>query len=949
MRINAITIEAFRGFQEERTFKFPDTNIIILHGPNGYGKTSFFDAIEWGLTGTIYRYEEDSERKAYQYIGNHFANGRPPRVTIELSNAITKLKVTRTGGGYQSIRSGEDTSYLKVEVNGKSLEDDTAEQVLKLLLVHKEWLERVDVNKSLFLTHLLCQERMNGILRGMKEKDRYHAVSRIFGTEQFSIYRDIVHKAKMELEVRRDEFQRKLDSLKADEVALEKRLQELKVELSDVSNLSRHSQWQTTLQHFQEEFEPLTSTSEPREIKEWVHEAELQSGRLEMERSKLDNFAFRELELAKSALAYLKVKQPQLNQWKHQYQLGNYLKDAKSKVEQLQQLLTDTDLYQETEQITCQKVQQADELLVQALRTRSTADQLDKALDNVTGSIDNARLVQNYGGLSGAFAMNYPSLEEVARVELFEALQQLEVQWKSLKVCEKNFREAELIHSQHSALVQQLVQHEEKHQAFLKHVMQFAVEQPELEHCPACGTEGIHANHLQQYARFQLDRIHPELAPAKMRELDLDQIKQASESHLLVTQKNWISAERTLRDLLLKWRQQHGSLLAQETAVRAKRNELLEDIQQISLRQENYKQRAEVLEINVMQFDLKERISSSLHNFKQQMEGLRDMLEAVSSSFTVKPLHDQNQDIQHLSKEILIWIGRLTSVGIVIADSLEADWQAIEEKLESKTIALQDNIQENARRHAIPKQLLKVYRTDKYLELFEELQQHIASKQKVIQRVEDGLRSLKETFDTLKDAEITVPDAINALTERVMDQMFDTMRAIFVRINSHPLFTDIDYDTDKKYNNNRLFLKVMTGGDSPLGPQEANPSYIFSAAQVNATAISFFLAMSLTQAWSPLQFVAMDDPVQSMDDLNVTALIDLIRDLANPVQQNHKQFIISTHDSTFYELMRKKFRVLNVGIVEYDSYSEAGPTYKQYLIEAQEHKSIAIFAKSLTN
>lgn len=164
---------------------------------------------------------------------------------------------------------------------------------------------------------------------------------------------------------------------------------------------------------------------------------------------------------------------------------------------------------------------------------------------------------------------------------------------------------------------------------------------------------------------------------------------------------------------------------------------------------------------------------------------------------------------------------------------------------------------------------------------------------------------MNATFNSLKDAELKVPDAVNELTGLVMDQMFDTMRAIFVRINSHPLFTDINYDTDKKYNNNRLFLKVMTDADSTIGMHEANPSYIFSAAQVNATAISFFLAMSLTQSWSPLQFVAMDDPVQSMDDLNVTALIDLIRDLANPEKQSHKQFIISTHDSTFYDLMRK--------------------------------------------
>ncbi|MDQ6421937.1 SMC family ATPase [Paenibacillus sp. LHD-117] len=947
MRINSITIEAFRGFQETRTFQFPDTNVIILHGPNGYGKTSFFDAIEWVLTGAIYRYEEDSERKAYQYIGNHFANGRPPSVTIELSDANTKLKVTRTGVPYQSVRTGEGVSYIAVEVNGDSLPEEDAEDVLKGLLVHKEWLERVDVNKSLFLTHLLCQERMNGILRGMKEKDRYHAVSRIFGTEQFTVYRDVVHKAKAELEIRRDEFQRKLDSLKADKQSLEMRSQSLKAELDDASTLSRHSQWQTTLQSFQEEFPSLLSSmSAPREIKEWVQEAQSQSDRLELERSEIDNVMFRKLALAKVALTSLVDKQPQLMQWEQQYQLAAALHDMELKTERLQQLFDDTDAYLETDQRIHQKAHQADELLVQAQQLRNTADQLYIALDRVTSLIDTAQFTQNYIGINGAFAMNHPTLEDVPRIELIEALLQLEEQWHSLMECERQYREAEQTCTQQSAIVQQFVRHEERHQTFLKQVLQFAVEQPELKHCPACGTEGIHTNHLTDYARSQLDVMHPDLGAAKIREVELEQARQVSETRLLAARQNWKDRETTVLDLLLKWRQHHKALLAQEADARVKYTDLHQELQQISQSQENYKERAAVLELDVLHTDLKEQITYSLLACKQQINGLQSGLGAASASLAFKPLHVLSHDIQQLRDDKLVWIRRLTAVGIVGADSPEADFQDIEEKLNAMTIALQGQQQENSRRHAISKQLLKIFRTDHDLTLLDDLQQQLAVKETLIERVEEGLRVLNDNIDVLKDAESTVPDAINALTERVMDQMFDTMRAVFVRINSHPLFTDIDYETDKKYNNNRLFLKVMTGGNASVGQQEANPAYIFSAAQVNATAISFFLAMALTQSWSPLQFVAMDDPVQSMDDLNVTALIDLIRDLANPSQQNHKQFIISTHDSTFYELMRRKFRVLNIGVVEYDSYSEVGPTYKQHLIEAQEHKSLVIMSKN---
>lgn len=942
MRIRSLTIEAFRGFQEKRLFNFPDTNIIILHGPNGYGKTSFFDAIEWGLTGSIYRYEEDSERKSYQYIKNHFSKGKSPKVIIELGDESTQLKVTRT----QSTGGAESTSSIEVEVGGKVIRDKTAEDVLKKLLVNKEWLERVDVNKSLFLTHLLCQERMNGILRGMKEKDRYHAVSRIFGTEQFIVYREIVHKAKIELEGRIGDFQRKLSSLREDKTDLENRIQELSNRLTEPSETASHSKWQMIIKLFKEEFHSFSFSKEPIEIEVLVQEAQAHSNRLDLERQKIDSIMFRELELGRRALLSLKEKSPLLKQLEYQHHVKNSLKDANSTMEQLEFLITNADEYQNVENKTEQIVSQLNGLSNEADQIRSKADQLFEATNRVAKLEENARISQEYSGLCGAFAMEYPYLQEEPRSAFYESLKEIEQRWTLLKECEREQREDEQAYVLHSTFLEQLVTQDQKHQAFLNHVLQVAIENPELKHCPACGTNGITAEYLQQYTSSLLDNIHPDLATAETKKLELYQIRQLSETKLKVARSKWESVNADFHDLISRWNQQHTALLTQETNLRAKYNELNKQLQQNVQYKDEYKKKAEFMKINVINLDFKNQISSSLHDVKQQIETLKG--ELVVSSFSEKMLEAQYQEIKQLRDDILLWNRRLTEVGILGADSDEVDWIILEEQLEEKIGLLENLKKENERLQLIVKQLLTIHQNERDFKIFDELQQKKASKLRVIQQVEEGLGTLNTTFKSLKDAELKVPDAVNELTGLVMDQMFDTMRAIFVRINSHPLFTDINYDTDKKYNNNRLFLKVMTDADSSIGMHEANPSYIFSAAQVNATAISFFLAMSLTQSWSPLQFVAMDDPVQSMDDLNVTALIDLIRDLANPEKRSHKQFIISTHDSTFYDLMRRKFRFLNVGIVEYDSYSEVGPTFKQHVIAAQEQRSIDIFTKNTT-
>ena len=55
MIIQKVRIENFRGFQEENIIDFENKPFILLSAPNGIGKTSVIDAIEWCLTGNIGR------------------------------------------------------------------------------------------------------------------------------------------------------------------------------------------------------------------------------------------------------------------------------------------------------------------------------------------------------------------------------------------------------------------------------------------------------------------------------------------------------------------------------------------------------------------------------------------------------------------------------------------------------------------------------------------------------------------------------------------------------------------------------------------------------------------------------------------------------------------------------------------------------------------------------
>lgn len=54
-KIKRIIIKNFRGFGDKVTFEFEEKALVLLFAPNGSGKTSLLDAIEWCLTGDIKR------------------------------------------------------------------------------------------------------------------------------------------------------------------------------------------------------------------------------------------------------------------------------------------------------------------------------------------------------------------------------------------------------------------------------------------------------------------------------------------------------------------------------------------------------------------------------------------------------------------------------------------------------------------------------------------------------------------------------------------------------------------------------------------------------------------------------------------------------------------------------------------------------------------------------
>jgi len=96
---------------------------------------------------------------------------------------------------------------------------------------------------------------------------------------------------------------------------------------------------------------------------------------------------------------------------------------------------------------------------------------------------------------------------------------------------------------------------------------------------------------------------------------------------------------------------------------------------------------------------------------------------------------------------------------------------------------------------------------------------------------------------------------------------------------------------------------------------------------MNALAVAVFLSFNLAMPKLPIETAMLDDPLQSLDDVNLLGLMDLLRRT-----KDQRQLIISTHDPRFSHLLQRKLRPINESqrtlIIEFTGWSRIGPDSK---------------------
>lgn len=169
-------------------------------------------------------------------------------------------------------------------------------------------------------------------------------------------------------------------------------------------------------------------------------------------------------------------------------------------------------------------------------------------------------------------------------------------------------------------------------------------------------------------------------------------------------------------------------------------------------------------------------------------------------------------------------------------------------------------------------------------------QQMLDDRSKRLKETAQRAARLKQLVDATTQARVEVTANRFAAIEPLVGD-------IYSRLDPHPSFKLIGFE-HSIYRGRGSSTPVVSDVAAGI---EADPLIVFSASQANIAALSYFLAMSLGAGKRGLPFVLLDDPLQSMDDVNVLGFADLCRFV-----RSQRQLIVSTHDRRFANLLHRK-------------------------------------------
>lgn len=210
--------------------------------------------------------------------------------------------------------------------------------------------------------------------------------------------------------------------------------------------------------------------------------------------------------------------------------------------------------------------------------------------------------------------------------------------------------------------------------------------------------------------------------------------------------------------------------------------------------------------------------------------------------------------------------------------------------------------------------------------------------QEAVDSLHEQLLTARQRLDKL-DTEISRREKIRDLASHMIDRLRvvaetlvqdeleklnPLLEEIYRAVDPHPAFRELELAARTFRGDGRLWPKMRDSVSGVPLTEEGEIATVLSSSQINVTALAVFLSMNLRVPPGRVRLVGLDDPIQSLDDLNVLGFLDLLRRL-----RDQRQILISTHDERFVRLLARKLRPVGdehrTLVYEITDWSRQGP------------------------
>ncbi|MBC2196606.1 AAA family ATPase [Listeria booriae] len=201
--LSKLVISNLRNIKEDREIDFAKDKLVVFDGPNGYGKSTVFDAIELLFTGRLNHFYDKTYNKGLESLKTIANNSNKSTViTGTFIDGKSKYEITRTIKWEKSIRS--EIQYLENDEQ-KLISEENLNTILN-----------IDSNIFDIGMYISQSDSLNFLQK--KYKERKNALTSIINTEEFEekykLLTDISRELTGKINVKKTEMREEIDQMK---------------------------------------------------------------------------------------------------------------------------------------------------------------------------------------------------------------------------------------------------------------------------------------------------------------------------------------------------------------------------------------------------------------------------------------------------------------------------------------------------------------------------------------------------------------------------------------------------------------------------------------------------------------------------------------------------------------------------------------------------------------